>query len=115
MPPERVGHGVNFLVRLIQFILWLIVATWLGRKLLGWLFDPAASAAANQPGSHRVPRREAKKLFRDPVCGMHVSAEIAQTFEQGGQTQYFCSAKCREQFRIEQRQAARPDKLGASA
>ena len=35
----------------------------------------------------------------DPVCGMEVNPSSAEAFsEYGGQTFYFCSETCREQF-----------------
>jgi len=34
----------------------------------------------------------------DPVCGMEVDAQAAVTAEHEGETYYFCSAGCKEQF-----------------
>lgn len=37
--------------------------------------------------------------FRDPVCGMEVTYETAQArSEYNGQTYYFCSLGCKEDF-----------------
>ena len=37
--------------------------------------------------------------FKDPVCGMHVTYDNAQArSEHNGQTYYFCSLDCKEQF-----------------
>ena len=37
---------------------------------------------------------------KDPVCGMTVEeADAAATEEHGGQTYYFCSKDCGEEFR----------------
>lgn len=37
--------------------------------------------------------------FRDPVCGMEVTYETAEArSEYNGQTYYFCSLSCKEDF-----------------
>ncbi|GMR19026.1 MAG: hypothetical protein BMS9Abin34_150 [Patescibacteria group bacterium] len=35
---------------------------------------------------------------KDPVCGMEVDPKTAESLEKDGQTYYFCSAKCKEDF-----------------
>ena len=89
------------LARIITFILWLILATWLGRKLLGWL-----SGGASQPDS-RSSSRGSRRLQRDPWCGTYVSPDISHTLEHDGQVQHFCSAECRDRFLSEERHAGR--------
>lgn len=98
-PPESAEHGVAILARIIQFILWLILATWLGRKLLGWLFGAKQDAPAATP-------RAARLLHRDPVCGTHVSPEISFTLEHEGTVHHFCSVECRAKFGLAQRARA---------
>ena len=39
-----------------------------------------------------------KTLFRDPVCGMHVSATTRYTAIVGGNAYYFCSENCLSRF-----------------
>jgi len=40
-----------------------------------------------------------QKSFKDPVCGMEVTYETAQArSEYNGQTYYFCSLGCKEDF-----------------
>ena len=96
-------RGVRILVRLLQFLLWLIVATWLGRKLFGWL---AGSLA--RPAGQRVPptSTRAVPLHRDPECGTHVSETISLSLEHEGQVHHFCSAECRDRYASKVRQAA---------
>ena len=93
---------MKFLIRFLQFLLWLIVATWVGRKLFGWLAGNATSSARQPiaPTSNKIP------LHRDPFCGMFISAEISKTLEQSGRVYHFCSTECRERWKIQQRQAA---------
>ena len=47
------------------------------------------------------PEREARGvgLVRDPVCGVFVVPSRALTAVADGQTKYFCSEKCRAEFR----------------
>ena len=89
------------LARIFTFILWLILATWLGRKLLGWLFGSAA-----QPNS-RTSSRGPQELQRDPWCGTYVSPDISHTLEHNGQVHHFCSEECRERFLEQERRAGR--------
>ncbi len=99
-PPESVQSGVAFLARIIRFLLLLLVAVWLGRKLVS-LLSPRERREV-RPASPPLP----KPLYRDPWCGTHVSPEISYPLEQGGQVLHFCSAECRERYRASLRRAA---------
>jgi len=99
---------VAILARIIQFVLWVLVATWLGRKLFRWVFGRPAQRQA-------VPNPEPRALHRDPWCGTYVSSEISHTLERAGQVHHFCSTECRERFLISAQRGASPDKIGASA
>jgi YHS domain-containing protein len=46
--------------------------------------------------------RKPKPLFRDPVCGTFVSAEISYPLELDGESLHFCSAECRARYRAGQ-------------
>ena len=48
-----------------------------------------------------APDRDRKSvgLVRDPVCGMFVVPSQALTAVADGETKYFCSEKCRAEFR----------------
>ncbi len=37
-------------------------------------------------------------MARDPVCGMQVDEQTVQKSEHQGQTYYFCSSNCKQQF-----------------
>jgi YHS domain-containing protein len=92
---------VQFLGRVIRFLFWFFLVTWLGRKLLGWFSKPREQGRQYQPAS-----AEPLRLVRDPVCGMHVSSKIAITLLQAGQEIHFCSMQCREHFLNSRSQAA---------
>ena len=48
-----------------------------------------------------APERNARSvgLVRDPVCGIFVVPSHALTAVADGETKYFCSEKCRAEFR----------------
>ena len=93
--------------RILRFIIWVLVATWVGRKLFGWLAGAAAAQqSAQRPANVSAPA-ERRQLFRDPVCGTHVPAEISLTVQELGQTHHFCSAECRNAFAAQHREAPR--------
>jgi YHS domain-containing protein len=103
---RKARHGVGFILRLIRFIAWILFATWLGRKVLAWLFGSEERAR-----EHAMPRGDApRRLHRDPLCGTHVPEQISVTLEHGGQTLHFCSQECREKYR-----AAHPAAAGSNA
>ena len=91
----------------LRFILLMIVirVIWrfLGGIIDGLSGDSSARARGNQrggrggtgpgPGTASVP------LVRDPVCGTYVVRAKALTAGSGDQMQYFCSEKCRDEFR----------------
>ncbi len=82
-------------------VFWVLLVTWLGRKLFSTL-GPAQAPREKYPNSPLVP----KPLYRDPWCGTHVSPEISYSLEQAGQALHFCSAECRERYLESQRRAA---------
>jgi Cu+-exporting ATPase len=46
-----------------------------------------------------TPGTEVTIMARDPVCGMNVNEQqAAGTSEYEGETYYFCSPRCKEQF-----------------
>jgi YHS domain-containing protein len=91
---------MRLLARAVRFLVWVIVATWLGRKILGWIFG-------SSPRTVGPLRDEATRpLFRDPVCGTHVAAEVSYPLGQERELLHFCSAECREQYVHARRQTA---------
>ncbi|MGH9861382.1 MAG: hypothetical protein ACRD5F_15295, partial [Candidatus Acidiferrales bacterium] len=99
---------MGLLGRILQFIVWVLVATWVGRKLFGWLMRGAVRQSAQRPKQRRQDSQQhaaagaaepaRRPLHRDPMCGTHVPAEISFTWEDSGQTHHFCSAECRERY-----------------
>jgi YHS domain-containing protein len=52
------------------------------------------SARAGQPSS-----RASVQLMRDPVCGVYVSPSKAITEQSGVGIAYFCSERCRQEWK----------------
>jgi len=70
-------------------ILLVIRAAW---KMLGSVITIAGGASRTTATGEPRPM----KLVRDPVCGTYVSPDSA--ISDGDH--YFCSEKCRDQFRV---------------
>jgi YHS domain-containing protein len=94
---------MNFLAGMARFLFWLLVISWGARLLhrfLGWLFREAAtpaqqsaeaSATAHTPGT-------ARRLVRDPVCGMYVDETLSIPLREQGELVHFCSTECRDKY-----------------
>ena len=75
---------------ILLFILFVIAARVLWRFLLGVL---------EGAGYLRQGREASVGLVRDPICGVFVLPSKALTAGQGAETKYFCSEKCRREWR----------------
>lgn len=73
---------------LLKIILFLIVLRLLWRFARGVLEGYAPDREVRSVG-----------LVRDPVCGVFVVPSRALTAVADGETKYFCSEKCRAEFR----------------
>jgi YHS domain-containing protein len=90
---------MSFLVRFLRFVFWMLIVSW-GVSILRRLVQSMGRGAS--PSSGRpvdVPSDAvARKLVRDPVCGMHIAEGLAFPVRQGGELLHFCSAECRDQY-----------------
>jgi YHS domain-containing protein len=78
-------------LRLLQILLFLAVVRAVWRLAKGVL---------EGAGYQRVESgmKPGVKLVRDPNCGTFVSPARATVSRTGGETQYFCSDKCRREW-----------------
>jgi hypothetical protein len=105
---------MDFLARIFRFLFWLLIVSWsvaLLRRVLAWMLRGAMPAQAEQDAtgsaagggvgteSGNTPSGvAARKLVRDPVCGMHVAEVLAVPLRESGELVHFCSVACRDKY-----------------
>jgi len=102
---------MNFLVRIVRFLFWLLILSWglrLLRRILGGLLgDRTGSAPQSVDATSGIPgQATARRLVRDPVCGMHVDDTRSIPFREGGELLHFCSPACRDAYVVNVRKLA---------
>lgn len=110
---------MNFIGRVMRFLFWLLVVSWgvaLLRRVMAWMVrgampeqmgQDAAGPAAGPGAGGAEDGLAARKLVRDPVCGMHVAQELSIPLREDGQLVHFCSMECRDKYaKKAQRKAA---------
>jgi hypothetical protein len=94
---------MNFLARVVRFLFWLLIVSWgfrLLRCLVAAMFrdaNPPAPQSADAPGGTHMPIA-ARRLVRDPVCGMHVDETLSIPLREAGELVRFCSVACRDAY-----------------
>ena len=96
----------HFLARIFRFLFWLLVVSWsvaLLRRVLAWMLPGAMPAAQTDQhvaaaGSAADAGVAARRLVRDPVCGMHVAEVLAVPLRESGELVHFCSLACRDKY-----------------
>ena len=84
------------LLRIIRFVIIVFlaaVAFSLVRRFFHWLQTRSTPQTAR-----RTQPLGPNPLYRDPICGKNVAAEIAHTLKHAGHTYHFCSSDCRSRF-----------------
>lgn len=96
---------MNFLARIVRFLFWLLVLSW-GLRLLRYIVGRMLrnnQGAAPQPADSAdgIPAPSAaRRLVRDPVCGMHVDETRSIPWRDGGELLHFCSPACRDAYAV---------------
>jgi len=85
---------VGILLWIARAILILLVL----RIILRMLFPARPRPTAGRPPAGGPMERAGGELVRDPQCGTYVAKARAIAVERGGQTVYFCSTKCRDEY-----------------
>jgi YHS domain-containing protein len=106
----------DFLARIVRFLFWLLIVSWsvaLLRRALAWMVrgsmpaGPAGQNAATGSASgagvgaaqgDAQSGAAARRLVRDPVCGMHVAEVLAVPLRESGELVHFCSVACRDKY-----------------
>ncbi len=102
------GHNRNrvmsFLSRVLRFLFWLLVLSWaarLLRYLVTWMIrraTPPAPRKGVDVAGRSVAVGLARRLVRDPFCGVHVAEVLAIPLRDGSETLHFCSVTCRDEY-----------------
>jgi YHS domain-containing protein len=104
----------DFLARIVRFLFWLLIVSWsvaLLRRVLAWMLrgampretergatgSTASAGVGSAPGDARSGVA-ARRLVRDPVCGMHVAEVLAVPLRESGELVHFCSTACRNKY-----------------
>jgi YHS domain-containing protein len=96
---------MDFVARIVRFLFWLLVLSW-GLRLLrrvvgGMLRNDPAPAAENPASAEGIPAPSAaRRLVRDPVCGMHVDEARSIPLREGRELLHFCSPACRDAYAV---------------
>lgn len=80
----------------LRIILLLIVLRLVWRFVAG-VID--GIAGGRSPRAQAAAGRDAVPLVKDPVCGTYVVREKALSASANGDVAFFCSARCRDQWR----------------
>lgn len=98
---------MNFIERVLRFLFWLLVlswSVWLLKKALGWMLNkavgpgPEAGYGTEKATGNAQDALTARKLVRDPVCGVYVAEVLAIPMREGGELVHFCSTECRDKY-----------------
>lgn len=97
---------MSFLSRVLRFLFWLLVLSWgvrLLRRAVAWMARGGTPTSAAPPQGTDVAGSSeavgmARRLVRDPVCGVHVAEVLAIPLHEGSETLHFCSVACRDEY-----------------
>jgi hypothetical protein len=95
--------SMSFLSRVMRFLFWLLVLSWgvaLLRRVVAWMLrgaTPEQPQGADVAGESEAVGM-ARRLVRDPVCGVHVAEVLSIPLREGAETLHFCSVACRDEY-----------------
>ncbi len=87
----------------MRFLFWLLVVSWsvwLLRRVVGWVLHGSVVASPDRQNDPNAAQAEvpARRLVRDPVCGMHVDEKLSIPLREGNEMRHFCSTACRDAY-----------------
>ena len=102
---------MNFLVRVVRFLIWLLVLSWglrLLRRIVGSMLrnDQASAPQTADPAGGIPASSTGRRLVRDPVCGTHVDETLSIPLREGDELLHFCSPACRDAYAVNTRKFA---------
>jgi hypothetical protein len=102
---------MNFLARMLRFVFWLVIVSWgvaLLRRIVAWMLHGATNngrQSADVAPTAQIPGT-ARRLVRDPVCGVHIAEVLAIPLREGSELVHFCSTACRDKYAGSERKLA---------
>ena len=87
---------MRILVWFLRALAILLLLRFVFRALFGARRAP--SPAQGAPAGGRQRERALGELVRDPNCGTYVPKASAIVAQAGGETRFFCSTNCRDEF-----------------
>lgn len=91
------------MIRALAYLIASVLVISVVRSIIGIVlkgFSDLFHPASPPPGGPRAPSVPAGgELKKDPVCGTFISTATAIQKRVGGETYYFCSTECRDQFK----------------
>jgi len=102
---------MTILARIARFLFWLLVVSWsmwLLRRIFASMVRNTVAAPQNSAEDSNVAQTTAtaRRLVRDPVCGMHVDETLSIPLRDRGELLHFCSITCRDAYATETKKLA---------
>ena|SRR2546421_384661 len=104
---------MTIFARILRFLFWLFVLSWslwLLRRVVGRVVRNASAAISPDRNAAACGATQttlsARRLVRDPVCGMHVDETLSIPFREGAELLHFCSLACRDAYAVNTRKFA---------
>ena len=88
---------MRILVWILRALAILLLLRFLFRALFGARRAPSPASGSGATGRNR--ERVLGELVRDPNCGTYVPKASSISMQAGGDTLYFCSVRCRDEYR----------------
>lgn len=89
---------MTFIARLIKYLFWMVIVYW-SAAVLRRIVNSMGATGARTERDVIVPNESiARKLVRDPVCGMHLAETISIPLRTGNELLHFCSVECRDKY-----------------
>jgi YHS domain-containing protein len=100
---------MGFLARVLGFLIWVLVLSWgvaLLQRAVAWLLQGSGTVSRKDSSTGAESSAAARRLVRDPVCGVHVAEARALPLQTGTEIVHFCSAACRDRYLSQTRKMA---------
>jgi uncharacterized protein len=80
---------------MLRFIILIAIAYLCYRAVRNWT---AGSGRPQVRSAGRMPLKADDVMVKDPQCGIYIARRDAIVAQQDGQTDFFCSESCKENY-----------------